>query len=234
MSWINKFYSNETINDILYSKRSYDGLFYFITNDSKLNKNSWIYDQCCGLGFLTIKLKESGFNNVYSLDFQESNINILRDELIDKGLDANFLIAKKAEDFIYVDFFNTIINIYSSIGHISRDADLKVFTNNFLSLKKDGCFYLEYLNLNYLKNNFKQEIHYDNIKRLSKIDGNKMIQTWVLKDQEIETEMQLYFVDELVLILKNIGFTDVKLIDSKTYKEFDHQTSERVLIKATK
>ncbi|MCB0532507.1 MAG: class I SAM-dependent methyltransferase [Saprospiraceae bacterium] len=120
-----------------------------------LSANARILDLACGKGRHARYLTEKGFD-VTGLDISSSNIAFARQFENDR-------LAFYQHDMrlpFRINYFDTILNIFTSFGYFDSDEDhIKTLVNVCLGLKTNGIFLLDFFNANWVKQNLiKHEV----------------------------------------------------------------------------
>lgn len=186
-------------------------------------KDAVICDLCCGPGRHTLELAERGFR-VTGVDRTVHYINALKKEASRENLTVECVQADMRE-FIALDTFDIILNLYTSFGYFENQADdMKVLKNIFTSLKKGGRFIIEMMGKEVLARIFAERDWYDDdgvlflVERKVKQDWSWIESRWIMIDdndrKEFTVSHRLYSGKELADILKTSGFSKVTLYGS--------------------
>ena len=192
----------------------------FIVNEFSINKETRIYDQCCGKGSMSLPLLEKT-PHIYGCDIIPSYIKAIQSQT-SKGK----FIAADAREYRPDEDMDIIINWHTSFGYSKNHLDnVKMLEAAYESLKKGGVFLMEYINFEYVIKNFKKTIiqekdvngeHLTVIRDCFLEDG-MLKQNWTIKekpDWEKFGETKIYFEDELVTSLKDVGFKNIEVFFS--------------------
>lgn len=192
----------------------------FIVNEFSINEETRIYDQCCGKGSMSLPLLEKT-PHVYGCDIIPSYIKAIQSQTL-KGK----FIAADAREYSPDEDMGLVINWHTSFGYSKKHSDnVKMLEAAYESLKKGGVFLMEYINFEYVIKNFKKTIiqekdvngeHLTVIRDCFLEDG-MLKQNWTIKekpDWEKFGETKIYFEDELVTFLEDIGFKNVEVFFS--------------------
>lgn len=120
-----------------------------------LPANARILDLACGKGRHARYLAEKGFD-VTGLDISSSNITFARQFEQER-------LAFYQHDMrlpFRINYFDTILNIFTSFGYFSSDEDhIKTLINVRRGLKAGGLFLLDFFNAHWVRQNMvKQEV----------------------------------------------------------------------------
>ncbi len=201
----------------------------FLTERLHLQTGARLFDQCCGMGSLSIPLAERGFT-VVGVDLCESFIARAR-ATVASGI-AN---GAKLPEFFVGDAFQFVpgapcdgaFNWYTSFGYSADDDEnLKMIQRAFESLKPGCWFALDFPNVPMILHHFKERMEH----RLNTPDGeivivreckidtakNIMAQTWKWslpdgRDLENRSTLRLYQPSELIKLFERADFIEVEL-----------------------
>jgi len=225
MTW-NKDFFNLAYQELFMnrSQKEIDFQVKIINKLSNINNPVHIVDFCCGIGDLLHKFQEQG-NTVYGVDFSKDYI-----EKSKKVFCLNNVYEGDALTFKFDRKFDLALNWYSSFGYFSEENNQLLLKNIYEHLLPDGIFILEVFNsyniirnyspvFNYLKTYNNKKI---DIIRESSIDFTTRIlnQKWTFKNDEnhesycYNTESHLYFLDEIIDKMKQVGFKNVQCFET--------------------
>jgi SAM-dependent methyltransferase len=190
-----------------------------------IDKPSLILEQCCGIGDVAHHLANNQ-HEVYAIDYSKEYIDIG----LDKFSNVNF-VCDNALNYQFTDKlgqFDYVTNWYSSFGYFDHENNLQLIRNAFQHLKNGGIYLIDMYNTVSIFKNFKSLFEYDffhnnkeiYVKRNSQIDFENMLmlQKWEYffngkKEYEQNTTLSLYSSKEMIIYLKEIGFSEVTLVD---------------------
>ena len=172
----NNFYKswfNTPFYHILYKNRDYKEAEMFtreLMEFIKLPIKSKILDLACGKGRHSIYLNKMGYH-VTGVDISTKNIKKANEHknenLIFKIHDMRKPLNQK---------FDLVVNLFTSFGYFDDfDDNLKTLDSIKSNLKEDGLGVIDFLNINYIKNNL---VH----KNIEEIDGIKFHLSRFIKD----------------------------------------------------
>ena len=174
---------------------------------------SKILDLACGKGRHSIYLNKMGYD-VTGVDI--SNKNIVNAKKYENNK-LSFKIHDMREP--QVDKFDLIVNLFTSFGYFDDFQDnLKTLNSIKLNLKKNGVGVIDFLNINYIKNNL---IHHNT----EEIDGIKFHLTRLIKDGflikkiKFKHNLKEYDFEEKV---RSLDLSDFKLMFKQSQLEILH------------
>ena len=240
----NGFDINESISRKNRTKREVDYVLKFLNPQ----RGESILDCPCGSGRHSILLSELGFD-VLGVDINQ--------QMIDYALENNNNnLQLESMDMRRLNFeknsFNYLINMFISFGFFKDDADnIKVASEFYRVLKPKGKLFI-HLDLNYdnvINGNFSsmERIHrycdFNGVTKELFIEENynpkskSLVGKWQLINGNYDSKeysLRIYDNDkEFIPIFQNVGFSKVILLDPKTGKYPNENSTETILI-ATK
>lgn len=153
-NWWIKFFENNFSN--LYLKkdeRTLCEISGFLRKKLKIKKDDLLFDQCCGIGDISIFLSKNFGIKTIGIDQSKEYISKAIETTSKDNLPCSFY-NKDAYRFVTPTQCDAAINWYTSFGYSKYDKEnLKMLKNSYLSLKSGGMFALDYYNfMNILKN----------------------------------------------------------------------------------
>lgn len=226
-NWWNSFYEDVPFH--LYLERhdaaELELTLRFLTERLHVQPGARLFDQCCGMGSLSIPLADRGFS-VVGVDLCDSFIARAKSDTADGARSVEFHVG---DAFVFVPdaVCDGGFNWYTSFGYSADDDEnLKMIQRAFESLKPGARFALDFVNAPMIVHNFKDRMEHRLttpegeivIVRQCRIDSstNVMHQTWnwTLSDGRVvsnQSTLRLYQPDELVKLFQRAGFTEVQL-----------------------
>ena len=172
----NNFYKswfNTPFYHILYKNRDYKEAEMFtreLMEFIKLPVKSKILDLACGKGRHSIYLNKMGYH-VTGVDISTKNIKKANEH---KNENLKFKIHDMRIPLNQK--FDLVVNLFTSFGYFDDfDDNLKTLDSIKSNLKEDGLGVIDFLNINYIKNNL---VH----KNIEEIDGIKFHLSRFIKD----------------------------------------------------
>ena len=239
MAWF-KTWFNTPYYHILYKDRNFEEAENFITlliNDLKIPEHSKIIDLACGKGRHAVFLNRMGFE-VLGLDLSEESIS-------QNKIFENDTLKFKVHDMreaIYPEISTqkvyAVCNLFTSFGYFESDVeDKKIFRSVADALVDNGCFILDFLNEQWVKNTLvpqaittKGDIEFHISKR---IEDQHVIKDINFKDQgeafHFFEKVKLHTLEEIGSYAEEFGFERVKIYGDYHLGAFDRDTSPRCI-----
>lgn len=225
--WWQSFYEDTPFE--LYLKRSdpveVAATIAFLRDKLQVSPGARLFDQCCGLGGMSIPLAEAGFA-IVAVDLCRKYIDMARAAVaVNKALKAEF---HQGDAFAFEPgTVDGAFNWYTSFGY-SEDDDTNalMISRAFAALKPGARFALDFLNMPMIMQSFKKTmactLDGDGGPILQErecamdVEKGTMVQnwTWTLPDGKTlhqSSTLRAYMPCDLVKMFKQCGFTDVEL-----------------------
>jgi 2-polyprenyl-3-methyl-5-hydroxy-6-metoxy-1,4-benzoquinol methylase len=228
-AWWQSFYEDTPFE--LYLKRTdaaeVAATIAFLRDKLQVADGARLFDQCCGLGGMSIPLAEAGFD-VVAVDLCHKYIDMARAAVADTALKADF---HQGDAFVFLppgkNDVDGAFNWYTSFGY-SEDDDVnaRMISRAFEALKPGARFALDFLNMPMIMQSFKKTMACTLAgdggailqERECSLDVAKgtMLQnwTWTLPDGKVlkqASTLRAYMPCDLVRMFKQCGFTEVEL-----------------------
>jgi SAM-dependent methyltransferase len=220
----------------------------FLMDVLDLAEGRLVFDQCCGLGRISLPLAARGVQ-VIGVDLIDSYVEAARRRAADLNLPATFHQGD-AHEFIAPESCDAAINWFTSFGYDEDDErNIRVLQRAFDSLKPGGRFALDYHSTPKVLAEFRAT-HVDRPKAEG-CEGLMILQeteadfargvfhgTWT----EIHTggrravrhvETRMYMPHEIMAMLDRCGFIEPALFGSVKKTPFD-RASPRCIVTARK
>jgi len=153
MNWFEKWFDSKYYH-ILYKNRDSKEAAFFIDNILKIikiKKNQTFLDLACGTGRHAVYLNKKGFR-VKGIDLSEQS-------LIQARKYENETLRFELQDMRRFNFkkkYDVVLNLFTSFGYFeNNDDNQQVFQNVEKSLKKNGYFIIDFLNVDKVINNLQ-------------------------------------------------------------------------------
>jgi SAM-dependent methyltransferase len=208
----------------------------------KIKSGAQILDLCCGVGRHSIELARRGFK-VTGVDRTTTYLDSASKLAKKARLDIEF-VNEDMRKFVRPRAFDSIICLFTSFGYFDNpDDDKRVVQNMYKSLKKGGQFLIDVNGKERLAAIFQERDWHregDAIileeRKLSQ-DWSRMEAHWILiKDGKITENTlthRIYSAAELKSLLKECGFSEVKVYGDFTGVPYD-QNARRLITVALK
>ena len=160
LPWFKNWFNSPYYHQLYFNRDEQEAARFIDKLIDKLNppQGSLMLDVACGKGRHAIHLAEKGFD-VTGIDISEDSIS---EALLSETEKLHFYLHDMRLPF-YINYYNYAFNFFTSFGYFStrREHDNSIRTIA-QSLKKEGCFVLDYLNVHYaedhLVHQFDKEI----------------------------------------------------------------------------
>lgn len=200
----------------------------FLIDELALHPGVHVYDQCCGIGSLTIALQQAGFRAV-GADLCRFFIERGIDDAATAGADCPLHCAD-AFEFVPEWTCDGVFNWYSSFGYADTDAlNQKMLLRAFETLRPGGRFALDVPNLPGVLRGFQRHLvrHGESagravtLVRASEINLQRGLLeqtwTWLIEGRppvERRSALRLYLPHQIRELMEQSGFTDVRFFGS--------------------
>jgi SAM-dependent methyltransferase len=228
VNWFDKnylrLYGHRNLNDAIKQVE-------LISKVLKPKKDCRMLDLGCGDGRYTYLFSQQGFD-ITGLDLSDELIN----EAKSKYGDLNLIIGDMRN---FTGEFDIILSLFTSFGYFMDDKEnLQVFRAVNAALKRNGWFWLDFLNSDFVKDNVIPETvtEVSSVCRVierRKIEKNRIIKDIFFVDDKEEKHYQesvlLYSKVELEIMFKIVGLTPVDCFGDYSGKKWSSE-SERTII----
>lgn len=209
----------------------------FFRDVLRLDTGDMIFDQCCGVGTLSLALARAGFRT-HGVDLIPAYIAQARKEAAVTNSACHFA-AGDAYTYTTPYLCDGAINWWTSFGYTPDDAqNAKMLESICASLKPGAWFALDYMNAAQRrkqlgasgKTGYRQEKENCTIACDSRLDGDMLVKDWVYigKDgKRVERNgggVKLYTPLQLRALLEGAGFRKVSLYGSITGEHFTNDS----------
>jgi SAM-dependent methyltransferase len=225
-AWWKEFYEDTPFESYLRrsNKQDLDDVVEFLWQKLKLSPGAQVFDQCCGVGSVSLALARRGVS-VVGVDLCGKYIEEATGEATKSKLNCRFDVGD-AYEYVATPACDAAFNWWTSFGYALEDEDnIKMLQCVYKSLKPGGLFCLDYPNVSYLLRHLKESetIKLDDLGSevivlretiMDLIEGlRRQKWTFTLADgrQTIhDTWLRLYLPDQLAKLLRRSGFDDIK------------------------
>ena len=234
----NNFYKswfNTPFYHILYKNRDYKEAEMFtreLMEFIKLPIKSKILDLACGKGRHSIYLNKMGYS-VTGVDISTKNIKKANEHknenLIFKIHDMRKPLNQK---------FDLVVNLFTSFGYFDNfDDNLKTLDSIKSNLKEDGLGVIDFLNINYIKNNLvhKNTEEIDGIKfHLSRFIRDGFLTKNIrfkheLKEYNFQEKVRSLNLDNFKSMFKQSNIEILHIFGDYKLNDFDINNSKRLI-----
>ena len=236
----------KTMAPYLFSSRQWESASEEIEGVMRLAEalpGSDVLDLCCGPGRHSLELARRGFR-VTAVDRNAEYLDRARAQAEKEGLEIEF-VQQDMRRFQRPAAFHLALNLYTSFGYFQDpQEDRRVGQSLCASLKPGGKLVMEMMGREVLTRIFRvrdwqptEDGGFFLEERKPSPDWTWMDNRWILvkgeKIKEFRVSLRLYGASDLVLLLRQCGFGDVKLFGSLQGTPYDH-TAKRMVVLAVK
>jgi SAM-dependent methyltransferase len=144
--WWQQFYNGTLADMFLAGPRELDATIAFLTEKLNVQPGSTVFDQCCGIGTLSVALAERGIH-VIGVDLCESYVRRGREDADKRKISCD-LRPGDAFEFLPDRPCDAAFNWYSSFGYAEDDQrNAQMLRRAFDSLRPGGRFALDFPNV---------------------------------------------------------------------------------------
>lgn len=220
----------------------------FLKGELALRPGNHIFDQCCGIGSLSLPLAQEGLR-VTGCDLFEPYIARAKRDAADLPSGSTEFYCADAFEYTPKRSCEAAFNWYSSFGYAANDAvNQQMLDRAFESLKPGGKFALDVPSVPYLLRNFNPVMVQQGvsqgrsvrIQRTSEIEFSSGLlkQKWLWEIEgegrvERRSAMKIYMPNRITELLANSGFKRIRLFGDTGGGEYQME-SPRLLVVAEK
>jgi SAM-dependent methyltransferase len=198
-----------------------------------------ILDQCCGLGRLSVELALRG-HRLTGIDITPSYLEAARESAEDEGLSIEF-IQIDVRRFVRPDFYNLVLNLYTSFGYFADASDdRQVVANAYESLVPGGLYIIETLGKEIAVRDFTEGEWFERAGAVVLTDFEPVNEWEYLNNRWIllqggerfeRTFMQrLYAATELRRLMLDVGFTAVTVYGDWDRRPYDYRAIKLIVV----
>ncbi|MCX6149821.1 MAG: class I SAM-dependent methyltransferase [Ignavibacteriales bacterium] len=241
--WFKNWFESEEYLEIYKHRDDEDAklLLKLVLENVPSQDDQTVLDIACGAGRHSLLFAEKGFN-VTAFDLSRNLLRVAKNKSLEQKLNIDLFCA----DIRYLAIkkkFDLIINLFTSFGYFENDEEnFALFQEVNFCLKDDGIFVLDYFNSEYLRQNL---VH----KSIEVFDGKEIIQEryfdmnrvkkniTIRKCNEVKNfteSVRLYNKNELVTAITDAGLKIIKIFGGYRGAEFNINTSQRLVVFASK
>jgi ubiquinone/menaquinone biosynthesis C-methylase UbiE len=206
---------------------------------SGLRKGAKVLDLCCGIGRHSLELARKGFK-VVGVDLTEGYLSKARKQARAESLNIQF-VRDDMRRFCQLEYFDAVINMYTAFGYFENPADdRRVLSNIYYSLRKGGTLIIETMSKEILARIFQPRLWYEE-NGVTCLQEHKVSRDWSWVDnkwlllkgrkkQEIRFGHRLYSAAELTALLKDCGFSSVKVYGDLAGADYDNNAKRLIAV----
>ncbi|HBM16833.1 MAG TPA: hypothetical protein DD381_10890 [Lentisphaeria bacterium] len=199
-----------------------------------------VLDLCCGIGRHSIQFAKNGFS-VTGVDTTSIYLEKAKAEALKEKVEVEWIL-QDARKFIRPDYYDLVINMYTSFGYSENQSDdLEMLSNIFRSLKSKGFFIMDLMGKEIVAKMYRDTISE------TLPDGTLLVQKhhitdswgrirnhWILiKDHDVRhmhLDHWLYSGQELKRHLEDAGFKKISLLGSLNGSEYGISSNRLIII----
>lgn len=241
MHWFEEWFDSP-LYDILYADRNEEEAAQLVQLISRIlppEKYPHLLDLGCGRGRHSLVLAEKGYQ-MTGIDLAEEAIRIAKVKAEERELDnVEFLVSDMRHPLDQQ--FDAILNLFTSFGYFKSDSENReVFGSVNEMLHSDGIFFMDYMNAEWVYNNFRPEdegefrdIHYqirryveeDIIYKEIRFDGDGVEEPLSYTEQ-----VKLYDLEWFMETFDTIGFEIEQVFGDYSGEAFHPHSSTRLVM----
>jgi SAM-dependent methyltransferase len=200
-----------------------------------------VLDLCCGSGRHSRALARRGYE-VVGVDLSPVLLELAQEQNVYPNL---AFYQYDMRDIPFEAEFDIVVNLFTSFGYFSSDAEnAKVVANMAKALKQGGEVVIDYLNPAYVKAHLVPQSTRETNGLL--IDERRWIEDGFVKKQitvrDVESaeprqymeQVRLYEAGEMRLMLERAGFGKIQMFGDYTYAPYREEDSQRMIFYASK
>jgi len=239
-NWWDDFYNLKTADLFLRrDKITTNKLTNFLEQKLNLSVGDLLFDQCCGIGTVSIPLAKKGVK-VIGVDISSPFIE--EAQRLSQDLNKASFYSDDAFTFLPTKKCNAAINWYGSFGYADDDSqNIKMFEKTYEALLPGALFAVDFMNTYGILSNFKEEMVKEKgtfrIVRNCTLDFTKgrIEQDWNYyeEDKYIETKhssVKLYLPHHIKTMMENCGFTNIEIFGDIEGNELTEDSPRCILI----
>ena len=204
-----------------------------------LKRGSEILDLCCGIGRHSLEFVKSGFK-VTGVDRCDYYLDKFRQQAKSENLPVE-IVKSDMRDYCFENSFNAAIMMFTSLGYFKdRSDDIKVIRNIYKSLKNGGTVLIdlmgrELLSQIYMPRDWRElEGRFLLEEREPSSDWSVLKNRWIVFRDGIKFEykfqLNIYSGPEMIEILKDCGFSEVKIFGDLLGSPYDVDANRLIVV----
>ena len=243
MEWFKQWFNSEEYLKVYRhrdEKEAKDLVNLILDNIDKSEVKN-ILDMAAGQGRHALIFAKKGYS-VTAVDLSENLLSIAKRNAEKKNLNVSF-VHSDIRLFEPHKSYDLILNLFTSIGYFENDNEnYEVLNKAYQLLNGNGFFVLDYFNKNFIKKNLVQNSvdEFDDrvISQSRYIEGERIIKEITIdkngKIDKFVESVRMFSYDELLIMLKKIGFQIIKIFGDINGNSFELESSPRIIIIAGK
>jgi ubiquinone/menaquinone biosynthesis C-methylase UbiE len=229
VSWCEDFFDDLFAEHCLATRTADElaGIVAFLKDKFALRTGDMIFDQCCGIGTLSLELAKRGYRT-YGVDLIPSYIATARMASLQTQSACHF-DAGDACAYIPPYPCDAAINWWTSFGYFESDSEnLKMLVAARRNLKAGGKFALDYMNTPERLAQFKgKDSTFWRVEKPgcvvaceTRVAGRMLVKDWRYEGADAKRVVKkgggvkLYTQDDLTRLFKQAGFTNIRFYGS--------------------
>jgi len=206
---------------------------------SGMHKGGKVLDLCCGIGRHSLELARRGFK-IVGVDLTQEYLAKARRTAKAQGLNIQF-IRDDMRRFCQLDYFDTVINLYTAFGYFDNLADdRRILSNTYYSLRKGGTLIIDVIGKEILARIFKPRDWQNDNGRIF-LQERKLARNWSWiynkwtvfengRKHEYKFDHRLYSAAEITALLKDCGFGSVNIYGDLNGADYDHNAKRLIAV----
>ncbi len=206
-----------------------------------IQRTGKVLDLCCGSGRHSRALARRGYE-VVGVDLSAVLLELAEEQNTFPHL---HFYRYDMREIPFVEEFDIVVNLFTSFGYFSTDAEnAKVVHNMAKALKKGGEVVIDYLNPAYVKANLvshsTKEVSGLFIEEERWLEDGFVKKSITVQDAEAGEprtyleQVRLFQVDEMTSMLKQAGFGRIQVFGDYEFNSYEKETSPRMIFYAIK
>lgn len=236
MEWFTNWFGSPYY-PILYSNRNESEAFGFVSflfEHLKLSKGAKIMDLACGRGRHAKHFSSLGAE-VYGLDISQESI---AEAKLAENEHLHFEVHDMRQS-LPVENLDAVFNLFTSFGYFENVQENELVLKNIVnSLKKEGIFVLDYLNIDYII----PTLIYEEQKIINKVIFNisrKVENGFIIKNINIidgdktfhfQEKVQAISLQDMRVLCEKVGLEIVEVLGDYQGKSYISNISQRLII----
>ena len=199
-----------------------DKQVHFLVRELGLDRPRKILDLACGHGRHANRLAAQG-HEVTGVDLTAGFLEVARKEAAEEKLQVDYM-QKDMRDISFNEEFDRVLLMFTALGYFRDEENLKVLVNIHRALKPGGLFCFDTFSRDLLLKKFRADHITDkgedlmlDRNRFDPVTGYIHNHRTIIRDgkrKDFGFSIRLYNPTEITLILKQAGFSSVKMFSN--------------------